>query len=193
LSAQLELAAQAIACNAAQIVGVQAMFSTSQQNFGFMGINRPHHLGISHVGPDMSVTAPSDPMVTEYATAQRWFMEQLVKYVVEPLMVDDPAAPGSKIIDNTIIYVTSEIADGQWHNLTSDDIPSYHPDSTPFVRLYLPLITIGGGGGSLKTQRIVRNAVDRPAADIYLTLAQAMGAPLSSFGQSTGVIQEVLA
>jgi hypothetical protein len=59
--------------------------------------------------------------------------------------------------------------------------------------MYLPLITIGGGGGALKTGRIVRNAVDRPATDLYLTLAQAMGAPLMSFGNSTGVLQEVLA
>jgi hypothetical protein len=194
LAAQLELSAQAIACNAAQIVTLQAMFSTSQQNFGFMGISRPHHLGISHVGPDMNVTMPSDPMVTDFGKAQRWFTEQLVKYVVEPLaMMDDPAAPGTKVLDNTIIYLTSEIADGQWHNLTSGDIPSYHPGDMPFVRQYLPLVTIGGGAGALKTQRIVRNAMDRPAADLYLTLAQAMGAPLTSFGASTGVVQEVLA
>ncbi|HYQ16520.1 MAG TPA: hypothetical protein VEQ58_12205, partial [Polyangiaceae bacterium] len=59
--------------------------------------------------------------------------------------------------------------------------------------MYIPLITIGGGGGALKTGRIVRNAVDRPATDLYLTLARAMGAPLMSFGNSTGVIDEVLA
>jgi len=192
LAAQLELAAQALICNAAQIVDLQAMFSTSQQNFGFMGVARGHHLEISHVGPEMNVTNPSDQMVIDFAKAQRWFYDQLVKYVIEPLQVDDPAAPGTKVIDNTIIYVTSEIGDGQWHTLKSGDIPSYHPEGTPYVRQYLPLITIGGGAGAIKTQQIIRNEVDRPAADLYLTLAQAMGAPLTKFGQSTGVLPGVL-
>jgi len=193
LAAQMEVAAQAIACNASPIVTLQAMFSTSAMNFKFMGINKAHHNDISHNGPEMNPDMPSNPMVTDFAIAQRWFYDQIVEGLVKPLMADDPAAPGSKIIDNTIIYVCSEIGDGQNHTLVTTDVPSYHPAPQPFTSTYLPLITIGGGGGALKTGRIVRNATDRPAADLYLTLAQAMGAPLMSFGDSTGVIQEVLA
>ena len=37
LAAQMEIAAQAIACNASPIVTLQAMFSTSQMNFKFAG------------------------------------------------------------------------------------------------------------------------------------------------------------
>ena len=192
LAAQMEVAAQAIACNAASIVTLQAMFSTSQMNFKFADVNKAHHLEISHQGPEMNPDMPSNPSVTDYATAQRWFTQQIVDGLVKPLLVDDPAAPGTKIIDNTIIYVCSEIADGQYHNLVTQDVPSYHPDPQPYTSMYIPIITIGGGGGALKTGRIVRNAVDRPATDLYRTLAQAMGAPLASFGDSTGVIQEVL-
>ena len=193
LAAQMEVAAQAIACNASPIVTLQAMFSTSAMNFKFMGIAKPHHNDISHNGPEMNPEMASNPLVTDFAIAQRWFIDQIVEGLVKPLLVDDPAAPGSKIIDNTIIYVCSEIGDGQYHTLKTDDIPAYHPAPQPYTSTYLPLITIGGGGGALKTGRIVRNAVDRPATDLYLTLAQAMNAPLLSFGDSTGVIQEVLA
>lgn len=191
LAAQMEVAAQAIACNAAQIVTLQAMFSTSQVNFSFANVPRAHHLEISHVGPDQNATMPSDTMVADYATAQRWFTDQIVTGLLEPMLADDPAAPGTKIIDNTIIYWCSEIADGQYHNLTTQDVPSYHPDATPYVPYYLPLVTIGGGS-MIKTGQIVRNAVDRPAADLYLTLAQAMGAPLPSFGDSTGALSGVV-
>ncbi|HKO53140.1 MAG TPA: DUF1552 domain-containing protein [Polyangiaceae bacterium] len=193
LAAQMEVAAQAIACNAAPIVTLQAMFSTSAMNFKFMGINKAHHNDISHNGPEMNPEMISNPLVTDFAIAQRWFTEQIVEGLLKPLLVDDPAAPGSKIIDNTIIYFCSEIGDGQNHTLKTEDYPTYHPAPQPYTSAYLPLVTIGGGGGALKTGRIVRNAVDRPAADLYLTLAQAMGAPLMSFGDSTGVIQEVLA
>jgi hypothetical protein len=191
LAAQMEVAAQAIACNAAQVVTIQAMFSTSQVNFEFAGVPRAHHLEVSHVGPDQNATMPSDTMVADYATAQRWFTDQIVTGLLEPMLADDPSAPGTKIIDNTIIYWCSEIADGQYHNLTTQDVPSYHPDATPYVPYYLPLVSIGGGS-MIKTGQIVRNAVDRPAADLYLTLAQAMGAPLASFGDSTGVIPGVV-
>jgi len=193
LAAQMEVAAQAIACNASPIVTLQAMFSTSAMNFKFMGIAKPHHNDISHNGPEMNPEMASNPLVTDFAIAQRWFIDQIVEGLVKPLLVDDPAAPGSKIIDNTIIYVCSEIGDGQNHTLKTEDYPNYHPAPQPYTSAYLPLITIGGGGGALKTGRIVRNAVDRPATDLYLTLAQAMNAPLLSFGDSTGVIQEVLA
>jgi hypothetical protein len=100
-------------------------------------------------------------------------------------------APITKIIDNTIIYWCSEIADGQYHNLNTQEVPTYHPDGTPYVSYYLPLVSIGGGS-MIKTGQVVRNAVDRPAADLYLTLAQAMGAPLTSFGDSTGVLPGVV-
>ncbi|HET7543389.1 MAG TPA: DUF1552 domain-containing protein [Polyangiaceae bacterium] len=193
LAAHMEVAAQAIICNAAPIITLQAMFSTSAMNFSFAGINKAHHNDISHQGPEMNPDMPSNPQVTDYATAQRWFTQQIVDGLLKPLLVDDPAAPGSKVIDNTIIYICSEIADGQYHNLKTQDVPDYHPAPQHYTSMYLPLVTLGGGGGALKTGRIVRNADDRPAADLYLTLAQAMGAPLTKFGESTGVIQEVLA
>lgn len=193
LAAQMEVASQAIICNAAPIITLQAMFSTSQMNFSFAKINKAHHLDISHQGPEMNPEMPSNPQVTDYAKAQRWFHEQIVEGLLKPLLVDDPAAPGTKVIDNTILYICSEIADGQYHNLVTQEIPAYHPAPQPYTSMYIPLVTIGGGGGALKTGRIVRNAADRPATDLYLTLAQAMGAPLMKFGESTSTIQEVLA
>jgi len=193
LAAQMEVAAQAIACNASPIVTLQAMFSTSAMNFKFMGINKAHHNDISHNGPEMNPLMGTNALVSTFADAQRWFIDQIVEGLVKPLLVDDPAAPGTKIIDNTIIYVCSEIGDGQNHTLKTEEYPTYHPDPQPYTSAYLPLLTIGGGGGALKTGRIVRNAADRPATDLYLTLAQAMGAPLMTFGDSTGSIKEVLA
>jgi len=198
LKAQMEVASQAIICNAAQIVTIQAGFSTSQVNCSFAaegdkpGINRGWHNDVSHVGPEPDIQNPTSmPSVLEYAQVQRYFTNQILAGLVQPLLVDDPAAPGTKVLDNTIIYWCSEIADGQYHNLTTQDVPNYHPDGTPYVSFYVPLVTIGGGS-MIKTGQIVRNAVDRPATDLYLTLAQAMGAPLTKFGDSTGVVPGVV-
>jgi hypothetical protein len=199
LKAQIEVAAQAIICNAAQIVTLQAGFSTSQVNCGFAkdaetmkaGISRGWHNDVSHVGPDTDPVNPMMQAVQEYAQVQRWFTTQIVEGLLKPMLADDPAAPGTKIIDNTIIYWCSEIADGQYHNLKTEDVPNYHPDNTPYTSYYMPLVTIGGGS-MIKTGQIVRNAADRPATDLYITLAQAMGASIMKFGDSTGVLPGVV-
>ena len=96
---------------------------------------------------------------------------------------DDPAAPGTKVLDNTLIYVMSEIGDGQDHNRVSEILYPQVPDS-------LPLMTIGKCGGPSRAGQVVQfpvaekataTSVNRPAADLYQTMAQAMGAATASF------------
>ena len=77
-------------------------------------------------------------------------MTQLVTKVISKLATtDDPAAPGTKVLDNSLIYVMSEIGDGQDHTRISEILYPQTPD-------YLPLITIGKAGGALKSGQVVQ-------------------------------------
>src|SRR3954465_3811484 len=106
---------------------------------------------------------------TPFATAQKWFTTQLVKYVVSVLATtDDPAAPGTKVLDNTLIYWMSEIGDGNDHNRASEILYPQVPDS-------LPLVTIGKCGGAIRSGQVVQfpvaekataTSVNRPATDL---------------------------
>jgi len=209
-AAQLELVTQALICNAAPIIGLMPMFATCDFNFGFANAPGSHHLGLSHTMYQANTTPPygaynspidianlQTAVRAPFATAQKWFMTQLVNKVVMPLAtMDDPAAPGTKVLDNTLIYVMSEIGDGQDHTRVSEILYPQTPD-------YLPLLTIGKAGGALKSGQVVQFPIDvkdkapmvnRPAADIYLTMARAMGAPTSvTFPGQTGVLPGVLA
>ena len=106
---------------------------------------------------------------------------------------DDPAAPGTKVLDNTLIYLFSEIGDGQDHTRISYILYPQTPD-------YLPLITIGKGGGAIKSGQVVQFPIaakdkatpNRPAADLYLTMARAMGATNATFPGQTNVLPGVL-
>jgi hypothetical protein len=130
-----------------------------------------------------------------FAKAQLWFCQQLVNKVVSVLATtDDPAAPGTKVLDNTLIYWMSEIGDGQNHTRVSElEYPQFPA--------YLPLVTIGKCAGAIKSGQVVQYPlgdpttapmINRPATDIYLTMAQAMGVTGASFPGTTGLVTEVL-
>jgi hypothetical protein len=89
----------------------------------------------------------------------------------------------------------SEIGDGQNHTRVSEI-------EYPQVPSSLPLVTIGKCAGALKTGQVVRASlgkdatdagkVNRPATDLYLTIAKAMGAGSVTFPGTTGAVTEAL-
>ncbi|HEX3776901.1 MAG TPA: DUF1552 domain-containing protein [Polyangiaceae bacterium] len=203
--AQLELIAQALVCNAAQVAALMPMFTTCDFNFSFSkqantpaASNWAHHAGLSHTSPAASSTfnasmptpniANADPnQRAAFAGAQLWFAQQLDKYVLSVLAnTDDPSAPGTKVLDNTLIYWMSEIGDGANHT-TMSSTTGYPP-----MPQYLPLVTIGKAGGAFKSGQIVQYATDRPAGDLYLSLCKAMGVSSATFPSTTGPVTEVL-
>ncbi len=203
LQAQLELVAQALVCNVTSVAALMPMYASCDFNFEFTQTDGvapaggwAHHAGLSHTGYQPADGAQYDSPLSisnfksdtraAFANAQRWFAEQLDTHVLQVLAnTDDPAAPGSKVLDNTIVYWMSEIGDCSGH--TTQSIVEY-----PQVPSYLPLVSIGKGGGALKTGQVVRFDTDRPAGDLYLTLAQAMGASGVSFPDATGPVTELL-
>jgi hypothetical protein len=206
LQAQLEVVAQALICNAAPIIGLMPMYATCDFDFGFAGASGSHHTDLSHTmyqqadgaqyNSPISINNLKTTVRAPFATAQKWFTTQLVNKVVSVLAsTDDPAAPGTKVLDNTIIYWMSEIGDGADHSRVSEILYPQTPDS-------IPLVTIGGGAGALKTGMVVRYPIDastkaagvnRMVPDLLLTLATAMGAGSVSLPHTTGVVKEVLA
>jgi hypothetical protein len=192
LAAQLQLAGAALRCNARQVVAVQPMYTNCEFDFGFMGTSGAHHSVLSHTQPQQNPYPMEglDIKVREkFATCQRWFIEQLLTHALTPLLEPDPADPSKKVIDNTIVYVMSEIGEGAYHPTATASI---QPGPGAPVLSYLPSVIIGGGGGALKSGQVVTFAQDRPAGDVYLSLCQAMGVT-GSFPDSTGAVKEVLA
>ncbi len=191
LAAQLQVAGAALQCNARQVVAVQPMYTNCEFDFGFMGTPGAHHSVLSHTQPQQNPhpQVGLDVAVREkFATCQRWFVQQLLTHALTPLLEPDPADPSHKVIDNTIVYLMSEIGDGADHK--TDTYP-LQPGPAPAVLAYVPSVIIGGGGGALKAGQVVTFPTSRPAGDLYLSLCQAMGVT-GSFPDATGAVQEVL-
>ncbi len=176
--AQLVVARLALMCGT-RVVGLQAMWASGQIYFGFMGVNKDHHDPVSH-----SRDAPGRE---EFARVQQWIYAQLEELVLRPLRATpDPLDPGRKVLDNTLIYVCSEIADGNEHNCRK----AIMEIGALKITTQLPLMLIGGGGGAVTTSQVL-DFENRSHKDLLATLAMAMGAPGSNF--SANPIRELLA
>jgi hypothetical protein len=189
LAAQLQIAGAALRCNARQVVAVQPMYTNCELDFGFMGQSGAHHSALSHTQPAQDQVGLNITTRDAFAKCQRWFFEQLLTHTLTQLLEPDPADPARKVIDNTIVYVMSEIGEGAYHPTETAKI---QPGPLPPVLSYIPSVIIGGGGGALKAGQVVTFEADRPAGDLYASLCQAMGVT-GSFPDSTGKITEVLA
>jgi hypothetical protein len=178
LLAQMEVARQALICGT-RIVGLQAMWATGQINFGFMGVAKDHHDPVSH--------SRDDAGRAEFARVQQWIYAQLEEQVLRPLRATpDPLDPGHKVLDNTLIYICSEIADGNEHNCNKTIIEL----GATKVTTFLPTMLIGGGGGAVATGQVV-DFENRSHKDLLAAICVAMGAPGANF--SGNPIKEILA
>ena len=85
-----------------------------------------------------------------FGRTQRWFHQQIVDTLVSVLATtpDPTAADGSTVLDNSLIYLMSEIGDGAMHWRESRI-------EYPRIPAYLPLVTIGKCAGAVKTQQVL--------------------------------------
>jgi hypothetical protein len=203
LSAQLELATQALICNAAQVVALMAGYPTAEFDMSFTQPGQPKpnsgwgwHNALSHTMYQGAPGAQWDTPLSVYnlnpdtrasfARTQLWFTNQLVSKVIAPLAnANDPSAPGTKVLDNTLIFLLSEVGDGQDHSTGTKIL-------FPQAPAHLPLVTIGKAAGALRTQQVVKFDTDRPAGELYVALARAMGAMNVTFPDATQPIPGVL-
>jgi hypothetical protein len=171
--AQLQVASHALLCGT-RVVGLQAMWANAQINFGFMGIAKDHHDPVSH-SRDAAGRA-------EFAQIQRWIYSQIEEQILRPLRAaPDPFDPAHNVLDNTCVYISSEIADGNEHNCRKAIIELGATKVTTLL--------IGGGGGALATGQIV-DFENRTHKDLLASLCVAMGAPGAAF--SGNPIREIL-
>jgi hypothetical protein len=80
-------------------------------------------------------------------------------------------ANDTTLLDNIMLVYGSGIGDGDRHN---------HDD--------LPMLLIGGGGGTIKSGRHLKYATNTPLMNLYLALFERMGAGTQRFGDSTGTL-----
>jgi hypothetical protein len=165
LRAQMDVMVQAMACGLTRVGVIQASEHTSElimSRFPNSELYTPNFDMRSHQASHYGVS--SDPKFDAYVKQVRWFVAQLA-YLLDALR-QRPEGDGT-MLDYSMILMCSEISDGNTHK----------HDNMPFL-------LAGGGGGALRTGRLLELGYHRHA-DLFVGMGRAMGDGLTSFGQES--------
>jgi hypothetical protein len=184
LDAQIENVVEAFTCGQRTMANLQVMHAWGNHVFSWLGFSGAHHQQLSHWVPSQ----PTGKTAQDFATCHNWMSTKFLQ-LVKALDVPDPLSPGKTILDNTVIFWTSEVDGGDAHTVQS-----------------IPVVLMGSLGGTLKTGQFVSygppggiagiNANGRNMGDLFATLSNLMGAPMStSYGprMGQGLVKEILA
>jgi hypothetical protein len=177
LAVMNDLMALAVQCDLTRVITFMSEIAlNTQTNYAFIGVNSSnYHDEISHHGGNPTKLMGMQTVNTFYAQQFAYLLSKL------STMTD---ADGSSVLDNSIILFTSEFGDGDNH---------YHYD--------LPMLVAGGANAGWKTGRHIAypstpdsgagsaetaRRGDMPLANLYISIMQAFGMSMSTFGSVDG-------
>jgi len=158
--AMMDLIVLAFQCDLTRVVTFMLANARSNKVYGFLGLSGGHHAYSHH----QQVQANFDAL----ARIDRWEVDQYA-YLVRRLK-ETQEGPGTSLLDNAMVYFSSEVEDGNAH-----------------IHKNLPILLSGRCGGAVATGRHLR-LPGVPLANLYVSMFRAMGIPgVNSFGtDSTG-------
>jgi hypothetical protein len=162
----MDMAAMAFACDITRVITLQWSASTNNRPYPWLMFDdgtgpKPitddeHNLGHQ---PDTDAISWGKLNVIRH-----WYGEQFA-YLLGKLAAI-PEGEGT-MLDNTVVLFASEIARGNTHS---------HVD--------MPFILAGSGGGYFKTGQYLSFEGDRPHNDLLVAIGNAMGLPMTTFGEA---------
>jgi len=138
--------------------------AASGRTYPMLGINEGHHQ-LSHHGN-------REEKLAALRKIDR-FNVNLYAYILKRMQAISEG--DGTLLDNSLVYYGSGLGSGAGH--------------VPFD---LPVIVGGKGGGAVKTGQHVRYPMDTPLNNLWLTVMRTMGLKLDRFGDSTGVLKELV-
>jgi hypothetical protein len=169
--AQIDLIAQALACDVTRVATLQWTGEGTNTRFPWLaskGVPDAGHHDISHVE---SYYLPGGPM----SVIQTFYCEMFASLIERLKSI--PEGAGS-VFDQTLVVWVNSMGRGDTHE--TRNIP----------------VVMAGGKWFFKTGRMYKAPAGRSHNDLLLTVGQAMGLNISSFGESrfcSGPISEIIA
>ncbi len=150
----LDLMVLAMQCDATRVLTFFYENTVTSIVHSFLNVNVDYHGGVSHHGTDATKLA-------NYSTVNQWIVTQLVYLMTKMQAVQEP---DGTLLDNSVIFFSSELSDGDAHSHTN-----------------LPVVIAGGAGGKLKPGKLVQYQGEK-MANLFIALLNAVGVPTTKFG-----------
>ena len=139
------------------------MFARAGSNRSYREVSVPDgHHGLSH-------HQGKESNLEKIRRIDRFHVEQFAYFVERLKSVREG---DGTLLDNCMVLYGSGISDGNRHNNEN-----------------LPLVLAGRGGGSIDTGRHIIYERETPACNLFVSMLERAGAPIDSFGDSTGSLR----
>ncbi len=129
------------------------------------------HLGITEAFHPLSHHGEDPAKLDQLQLLQAYHCEIFVEFMTKLQAM--PEADGT-VLDNSVFLFGS--------NMSNSDLHNNNP---------LPAVVAGRGAGRFKTGQHIRYPESTPHANLLLTMLVRAGAPIESFGDSTGEFTEI--
>lgn len=159
----LDLIAYAFQCDLTRVATFMMQNAGSDYTYGFLGMTDGHH-SMSHHGGDAT-------KLSKLTKIDTWEVTQLAHLLGKLKGITEP---DGTVLDNSLVFFSSEIEDGDSHS-----------------HFNMPIIVGGKAGGNFTPGRHVRYTAQEPVANLFVGMLAALGAPVTSFGDSTGSLGQL--
>lgn len=153
-----DLMVLAFQCDATRVISFMMGNAGDNRSFDFIGASGGHH-ELSHHGGNAS-NHDKLKIIDKWEVTQLAYLLEKMDAVVEP--------NGMTMLDNSAVFFSSEIEDGDAHRHTN-----------------LPVIVAGRGGGAFKTNRHLKMPA-APLANLFTSMLNSADVPNTKFGDGTG-------
>lgn len=158
-----DLMTVAFQCDMTRVQTFMLGNAASTRSYSFIGIDQTHH-EVSH---HQSLQSALDKLTA----INKWEISKFA-YLLERLKSTEDVT-GTNLLDSSAIFLSSEMSDPNQHS---------HAD--------MPVILAGRANGYFNTGRHVVYEKEVPMSNLFISMLDAVGAPVSSFGDdSTGPLQ----
>jgi hypothetical protein len=174
LQQMTDLMVLAMQCDVTRVMSFMLDNAGGYRVYDFLDVNgtaisRGHH--------DISHHMDAQDAFDQLTVIGRWEVEQLAYMLERMKAISEPteANPNATLLDNSVVFFSSEIEDGNSHS-----------------HYNMPVVLAGRAGGAIRPGRHVVYDNEPPMADLFISLLDAVGAPVQTFGRDgTGPIGQL--